>query len=143
MPLSRRAEQQRHRLSILAAISGARRPPGARRDAQTCATYGFGKVVTDTEPDVRRATQASMTPWVRPAESARATTSTTVGSTGSWLNAIVRRGIWSAAVFDPALPGRSTPTVLHRCRRERRAADGTHTRAYRQRAAPALSGWRS
>jgi hypothetical protein len=63
--------------------------------------------------DVRQ----SMTSWEAPAPSM--VTSTSVRhSAGIWANAAVKSAMWSAAVNDPALPGRSitanaSPMLVH------------------------------
>ena len=48
-----------------------------------------------------------MTLWVDPAPSMRTSTDLPRRAPGSWARALVSTLMWSAAVFDPALPGRS------------------------------------
>src|SRR5665648_1101284 len=48
-----------------------------------------------------------MTLWVDPAPSMRTSTDFACRAPGSWARAAVITAMWSAAVFDPALPGRS------------------------------------
>src|SRR5450759_3833637 len=51
-----------------------------------------------------------MTLWVDPAPSMRTSTDLPRRAPGSWARALVSTLMWSAAVFDPALPGRSAIT---------------------------------
>src|SRR5665647_832471 len=48
-----------------------------------------------------------MTLWVDPAPSIRTSTDLPARPPGSWASAAVITAMWSVAVFDPALPGRS------------------------------------